>query len=131
MAYFPSEVRSLCKIALDLFAGDAKVVEVEAIIVVDWVRWKCMYGCENSMTCLACPPHSPTPDQIRALLKCINTPSYRSGILTLLELERRLFLPGFTDARQLSPRVYSSRRWRVRLVESHYGEKILDNKTDS
>ena len=70
----------------------------------DWVFWKCRFGCPNYGSTLTCPPHSPNPQQTRALLQ-----GYEWALLIkydtsteyhelLLELEREAFLGGFYKA---------------------------------
>jgi len=31
--------------ALDLGAEKAKIIDTETVVLADWVRWKCQYGC--------------------------------------------------------------------------------------
>jgi predicted metal-binding protein len=65
-----------------------------------WVRLKCQFGCGCYGECLVCPPFTPTPDQMRAVLD-----SYSRAILihfdaetdikaTVADLERTIFLRG-------------------------------------
>ncbi len=66
----PSQgIRQLACKALEMGAKEAKVVKVGDIVVADWVRLKCQYGCDGYGRRLTCPPYSPTPDQTRKLLK--------------------------------------------------------------
>jgi predicted metal-binding protein len=75
-----------------------------------WVRMKCQFGCAGYGRTHCCPPHTPTPEEMRKILD-----SYTYGILvhlhwkknyktvnqlneTLLDLERRIFLDGFYKA---------------------------------
>ncbi len=39
------EMEYLLKRALELGAEKAKVIDTETVVVADWVRWKCQYGC--------------------------------------------------------------------------------------
>ena len=65
-----------------------------------WVRLKCQFGCDGYGQCLVCPPFTPTPEQMRAVLDC-----YRRAILIhfdeeaeikaiVADLEREIFLKG-------------------------------------
>jgi predicted metal-binding protein len=93
----------LCRLAVTLGAVDAKVVPVDQVVVKDWVRWKCHFGCDSYGTSLMCPPHSPTPDDTRALLT-----EYEYALLFRVQpdapkrlaadLERRIFLEGYPAA---------------------------------
>jgi predicted metal-binding protein len=80
------------------------VVGTASVVTAPWVRLKCQYGCGAYNTSLCCPPHSPTPDETRAVLDC-----YQRAILVhcgprvdvkelMVKLERELFLAGFYRA---------------------------------
>lgn len=90
--------------AVELGAIAAKVIDPATAITAAWVRWKCQYGCGGYGSSLCCPPHSPTPEQTRALLDC-----YQRAILVhckpgqnvkalVVALERELFLAGHYKA---------------------------------
>jgi predicted metal-binding protein len=88
-----------CELAVELGAVDAKIIEANQIVVKNWVRWKCRFGCDHFGKSLMCPPHSPTPKETLALLK-----EYKFALLfrrkssnsknIAIELERRIFLEG-------------------------------------
>lgn len=59
----------LKKAALELGAGSAKVIPADQVVVEDRVRLRCMIGCPSYGTNLKCPPHVPTPDEFRKVLK--------------------------------------------------------------
>ena len=91
--------------------GAADVVEIAAssVVVEEWVREKCKFGCEGYGRCLTCPPNSPTPEETRRVLA-----GYRRALLVHFPLangapwpsmrrilgaaERSLFLAGFEKA---------------------------------
>jgi len=93
----------LCSLATELGAEDAKMIRADQVVVRDWVRWKCHFGCDNYGTSLMCPPYTPTPGETRDLLK-----EYEYALLFRLkpsvpksvdvELERRIFLEGYPSA---------------------------------
>ncbi len=58
--------------------GATDVVEIAAdtIEVGDWVAEKCKFGCPGYNQCLTCPPHTPTPDDMRKILA-----GYRRALL--------------------------------------------------
>jgi predicted metal-binding protein len=49
-------------------ASDAKIIKSSQVIIRDWVRMKCRYGCDEYGKRLTCPPFSPTPDETRHVL---------------------------------------------------------------
>jgi len=56
-----------------LGAAEAKVISPESVITAPWVRLKCQFGCGGWGQRLTCPPHSPAPEQTRAVLDCYHT----------------------------------------------------------
>ncbi len=90
--------------ALRLKAKDAKVIPVESVVVAQWVREKCQFGCSGYGQRLTCPPHSPTPEETKRMLSHYkhallvhgdeNTPVNR----IVVKLERRIFLDGHERA---------------------------------
>ncbi|MDD2754117.1 MAG: DUF2284 domain-containing protein [Methanothrix sp.] len=59
---------------------DLRLIPTEMIVVSDWVRLKCRYGCENYGNHLGCPPFTPTPSETRAALS-----AYRNAVLVRFE----------------------------------------------
>jgi predicted metal-binding protein len=58
----------LRKQAIDLGAVEAKLIQVEKIVIEDRVVFKCKLGCEKYGKTLACPPHAPSPDEFRKIV---------------------------------------------------------------
>jgi predicted metal-binding protein len=54
--------------ALAAGASAVAVLRPDQVVTAEWVRWKCLYGCDVAGRCLTCPPHSPSPDETRRLL---------------------------------------------------------------
>jgi len=88
------------KWAKELGAKEARIISPKSIVVAEWVRMKCKFGCSGYGQSLTCPPHSPMPDETRRALSF-----YKSAILVhgdeytdihalIPELERRIFLDG-------------------------------------
>ena len=50
------------------------------IVVADWVRFKCRYGCRAYGKHLCCPPYAPTPDEMRKVVA-----EYKTAILARFE----------------------------------------------
>lgn len=91
----------------------AAIIDPGNIVVDNWVRLKCQYGCSGYGKRLTCPPYSPTPEFTRQTLK-----KYSAAILmqigdiacdeeagvflnlkrTVPALEREIFLDGFPAA---------------------------------
>jgi len=96
---------NLVNLALTIGAADAKLIQAKDVVVQDWVRLKCQYGCGGYGKSLTCPPYSPSPEQTRRILT-----SYSTAILMRLpdesiashdltaKLERSLFLAGYYSA---------------------------------
>ncbi|MCQ1538215.1 DUF2284 domain-containing protein [Methanocalculus taiwanensis] len=52
------------------------VIPVEDIVVSDWVRMKCRFGCKGYGKHLSCPPYTPDPEDMRRILL-----GYRTALL--------------------------------------------------
>jgi predicted metal-binding protein len=99
------DLNHFAELAVCMGAVDAKVIDPKSVVVKDWVRLKCQYGCGNYGKSLTCPPFSPTPEQTRKTLK-----GYSNAILMQLpdeskathdmiaKLERHVFLSGYHSA---------------------------------
>jgi predicted metal-binding protein len=94
---------------------DYKWMDPKQIVVDQWVRMKCMYGCKNYGKCGICPPNVPSVQECEAFFK-----GYKSGVVfhfpkrvdrpedrhawtkgvskKLLGLEREVFLSGYYKA---------------------------------
>ena len=59
----------LVRRALAAGATAAAVLRPQQVATAEWVRWKCLYGCDTAGRCLTCPPHSPSPQETRLLLE--------------------------------------------------------------
>ncbi|MGD0450477.1 MAG: DUF2284 domain-containing protein [Candidatus Bathyarchaeia archaeon] len=102
---FEQDMEGFIKVAKRLGVLDAKAVDTKNIVVKDWVRLKCQYGCGGFGKSLTCPPYSPTPEKMRQILA-----SYSNAILMKLpdesvathdlvaKLERHIFLAGYHSA---------------------------------
>ncbi len=106
----PEKLSPYVAMALKEGMDDAVIVETSKVFTAPWVRMKCRFGCAGYGQTLCCPPHSPTPEQTRAILD-----SYARAILlhrhwrkgykavkdfndVLVDLERAIFLDGFHKA---------------------------------
>lgn len=59
--------------AISLGAARAEIIEAKDVVVADWVRLKCQFGCSGYGKCLTCPPYSPTARETRRVLSCYDT----------------------------------------------------------
>ncbi len=107
-----------CMLELDTYAEKAKslgvckaeIIDTRKVVVENWVRLKCQYGCGGYGRYLTCPPYSPTPDYTRKmvgeysqglLMQIENLSSGTKLRLTsklrniVVELEREIFLDGY------------------------------------
>ena len=100
-----SEVVTLCKLATNSGMMEPKVIRAKDIVLGEWVRWKCKYGCPDYGMWLTCPPYSPTPTETRAMLSEYKRalifrmkPDKGKMLKSLTDLERRIFLDGHRKA---------------------------------
>jgi len=101
------------KKARSMGVSRAKIIDTKNVVVENWVRLRCLYGCKDYSNWLTCPPHTPTPDYTRKMLG-----EYTKGLLMQIEnisftegtkigvkfntivanLEREIFLDGYYKA---------------------------------
>ncbi len=105
---------SWCARALELGADGATAVATSAIVTAEWVRMKCLYGCDDNGSYRTCPPNAPDPGHTRRLLdefsralllrggphhgRALSDPMSRKLNDAALKLEGELFLAGFYKA---------------------------------
>lgn len=99
------DLKQFAKLAVEMGAIEAKIIDVGSIVVEDWVRLKCQYGCGNYGKSLTCPPYSPTPEQTRRTLKgyshaiLMKVPDESMAVHDMIaKLERHAFLSGYHSA---------------------------------
>jgi predicted metal-binding protein len=98
------DLKSFLARALELGAEDAKVIDPATVVTAPWVRIKCRYGCGGYGSSLCCPPHTPLPEETRAVIDCYQRailihckPGVRVKTL-IVKLEREVFLAGYYKA---------------------------------
>jgi predicted metal-binding protein len=90
--------------AKQLGALEARIMPASGVVTAAWVRMKCQFGCGGYNTNYCCPPHSPTPQQTRAVLdgyaRALLIHCQGESVATPLvaTLEREMFLQGFYKA---------------------------------
>ena len=94
---------------------DFKWINPKGIVVAQWARMKCTFGCKNYGKCGTCPPNTPSVADCRDFFR-----GYKTGVVfhftkrvkkpedrfawtrqvnrKLLELEREVFLAGYYKA---------------------------------
>jgi predicted metal-binding protein len=94
---------------------DYKWIDSQQIVVSQWVRMKCMFGCPNYGRKAACPPQTPSVPECERFFKeyrdsvvfhlwmQFEEPEdrfawYKTMTLKLIELERMVFLAGYERA---------------------------------
>lgn len=61
------ELRKLAGEAVKQGAVPAPI-SAHDVVVSDWVRFKCRYGCKGYAKHLSCPPYAPSPEETRRML---------------------------------------------------------------
>ena len=54
----------------------AKPIPARDVVVSNWVRFKCRFGCKGYAKHFGCPPYAPTPAETRAMVR-----EYETGLL--------------------------------------------------
>lgn len=62
--------------ALELGAEKAKIIDTDTVVVEEWVRWKCLYGCQFYEKDAYHPPFAPDAESTKKVLK-----EYKKAIL--------------------------------------------------
>ncbi|MEO0156516.1 MAG: DUF2284 domain-containing protein [candidate division WOR-3 bacterium] len=96
---------------------NAQIIDTKTIVVANWVRLKCQYGCSGYNKYLTCPPFSPAPEYTKKVIS-----EYKTALLLqidkippekedqiwqkfkriIVKLEREIFLDGYYKAFGLS-----------------------------
>lgn len=96
---------------------NARIIDTKTIVVANWVRLKCQFGCGGYNKYLTCPPFSPAPEYMKKVIS-----EYKTGLLlqienippqkedsvwqklkrAIIDLEREIFLDGYYKAFGLS-----------------------------
>jgi len=60
---------------------DLKPISTGLVVVADWVRLKCRYGCRGYGSHFCCPPFAPSPQETRKVLS-----EYRQAVLVRIQV---------------------------------------------
>ncbi len=110
-----SKKKQLAKIFRDHGHADFKLIDAKEIVVSEWVRIKCMFGCTHYGKNGCCPPNVPSVPECRGFFseyatavlfrfeKSVEKPEERlkwsrEVNKKLLKVERAVFLAGFHKA---------------------------------
>lgn len=94
---------------------DFKWIDPKSIVVAQWARMKCMFGCKNYGKCGTCPPNTPSVSECKEFVRGYKTCAVfrftkrvakpedrfawtRKVNSKLLKLEREVFLSGYYKA---------------------------------
>ena len=61
------EIAKLVRVANE-HGAKAAPISAHEVVVADWVRFKCRYGCKGYAKHLTCPPYAPAPEETRRML---------------------------------------------------------------
>jgi len=70
-----AEIEKLTEIARER-GVKVRILTPEKIVISQWVRFKCRYGCKGYGKHFGCPPYSPGPDETRRMVN-----EYSTGLL--------------------------------------------------
>jgi predicted metal-binding protein len=57
-----------CERAIALGAGAATPMRTQDVVVAEWVRMKCLFGCDDGGKYRTCPPNAPPVEQTRRVV---------------------------------------------------------------
>lgn len=67
--------RSIIDAALELGCIEAQVMMTRSIVLGNWIKLQCQFGCAQYGHVLTCPPYTPSPDEMSGILmdyqKCL------------------------------------------------------------
>lgn len=98
---------------------DFKWIDTKDIVVANWVRFRCLFGCPAYGKRGTCPPHVPSIEECRQMIaeygqaavfhleKKVDKPEdrrtwSRDMVVKLIEIERQVFLSGYYKTQLIS-----------------------------
>lgn len=94
----------LVRRALELGAEKAKVIDVETVVMAEWVSWKCQYGCPLFEKNPFHPPFAPEVESTKKVLKeytkaiLLNGPDGETLTEAAVKLEGEAYHQGYYKA---------------------------------
>ncbi len=101
--------------ALELGAEKAKIIDTDTIVVAEWVRWKCQYGCPLFEKDPFHPPCAPDAASTKKVLKeyvkaiLLNGPNGQTLTEAAVRLEGEAYQRGYYKAFALTALVPAGR----------------------
>ena len=98
------DYKNFIKMAKELGADDARIVDAKTIKTAPFVIMKCRYGCDRYNSSLCCPPNTPSYKETGEVINCYKTAllikckSNVNPTMIAVKLERKAFLMGFYKA---------------------------------
>ncbi len=120
----------LLKRALELGAEKAKIIDTETVVVAEWVRWKCQYGCPLFEKDPFHPPVAPDAESTKKVLgeytKAIflNGPNGQTLSEAAVKLEGEAYHRGYYKAFALVALVPSGGAACAPKAESRSGNRL-------
>jgi hypothetical protein len=62
------KIAALLKRSLELGAENAKIIDTSSVVVEEWVRWKCLYGCAFCGKDAYHPPYAPDAESTKKIM---------------------------------------------------------------
>jgi Predicted metal-binding protein (DUF2284) len=98
------QMEYLLKRALELGADKAKIIDTETVVVSEWVRWKCLYGCPLYAKDPFHPPVAPDAESTKKVLReytraiLLNGPNGQTLTEAAVKLEWEAYHRGYYKA---------------------------------
>ena len=64
-----NKIEDLLKRALELGAENVKIIDTSSVVVEEWVRWKCLYGCAFCGKDAYHPPYAPDAESTKKIMR--------------------------------------------------------------
>ncbi len=95
-----NKYRKYVEQALAAGVHEARVIPVSNVVTAEWVRLKCQFGCSGFGKRLCCPPHTPTPEQMKRVLA-----GYRTALIYSYTCTPHGYLPKRLRMQRLVPAI--------------------------
>ena len=104
----------ITEMALSSGAYIVSPISIDDVVVANWVRLKCQYGCPSYSKKLSCPPYSPTPEDTRKVLQ-----EYSRAYLIGYEGSKLFSGDNHENMEELFPKVLMNIRKSLFEIEKH------------
>lgn len=99
-----NKTEHLLKRALELGAEKAKIIDTDTVVVEEWVRWKCQYGCPLFEKDGYHPPLAPDTESMKKVIReydqaiLMNGPKGKALTEAVVKLEGEAYHMGYYKA---------------------------------